>query len=142
MTDPARDLEQALAAMTWREEPGRFALVGFDSPALADDLLALTECGQITREGGETSLLIRAEELTGVLERRPDARVERDLCWYRFEAAMGWEVVGFLARVTTHMAEAGIPVGAVCGFSRDHLFIGAAHRERAREVLAGLFPED
>ena len=59
--------------------------------------------------------------------------------WVRFESAMDWEVVGFLARVTTALAEAGVPIGAVCGFSRDHLFVGARFEAVTRSVLAGLF---
>ena len=54
---------------------------------------------------------------------------------------MGWEVVGFLARVTGALAAAGVPLGAVCGFSRDHLFVAEAHLERALETLRGSFPQ-
>ena len=74
-------------------------------------------------------------------ERHADARSEGPLVWIRFDAPMGWEVVGFLAAVTGALAEAGIPIGAVCGFSRDHLFVHARHEADARKVLAGLFPE-
>ena len=78
--------------------------------------------------------------LPGILERHPDARIEADLLWITFEAPMGWEVVGFLARVTGALAEAGIPIGAVCGYSRDHLFVARRHREQAERVLRSLFP--
>ena len=67
--------------------------------------------------------------------------VERGLVWIRFDAPMGWEVVGFLALVTGRLAEAGVPIGAVCSFSRDHLFVAESYLERTREVLGGLFPE-
>ena len=58
----------------------------------------------------------------------------------RFRMAMDWELVGFLALVTGRLAEAGVPVGAVCGFSRDHLFVARPHLERAEDVLEALFP--
>ena len=92
-------------------------------------------------EAEETTLLVHEEVLSQVLERHPDARVELDLVWLRFEAAMGWEVVGFLALVTSALAAAGVPLGAVCGFSRDHLFVTERHLATTRDVLRGIFPE-
>ena len=139
---PARDLDEALQRMQLEELPGRFALVGFpESPEAADLALLEGAPGQLVREGGETTLLLARERLPDLLVRRPSARVESDLAWIRFTAPMGWEVVGFLARVTGSLAAAGVPLGAVCGFSRDHLFVHERHLEATREVLASLFPE-
>lgn len=140
METPAHDLEAALARMSWRIEPGRFALVGFAAAPEAEDLAAVAPPGQVIVEVGETSLLLREEAWAALAARHPDARVEGDLLWVTFEAPMGWEVVGFLARVTGALAEAGVPIGAVCGYSRDHLFVGARHRPTVERVLGALFP--
>jgi hypothetical protein len=140
MDSPAPDLEAALARMTWRMEAGTFALVGFQGPADAQDLAQVGAPGQIVVEGDETSLLVGESALPGILERHPGAKTEGDLLWITFEAPMGWEVVGFLARVTGALAEAGIPIGAVCGYSRDHLFVASRHRAMALQVLGQLFP--
>jgi hypothetical protein len=70
-----------------------------------------------------------------------NARVERDLAWIRFDAPMGWELVGFLAHVTGRLAAAGVPLGCVCAHARDHLFVARVHLERARSTLRALFPE-
>ena len=43
------------------------------------------------------------------------------------------EAVGFLARITTRLAEAGISVNPVSAFHHDHLFVPA---DRAGEALA------
>lgn len=137
--DPASHLSEAIAAMSWSEEPGRFTLVGLDRPPIEADLEVVGAAGQLTYEGGETTLLVRAEHAEKILGRDPSARIERDLVWIRFEAAMGWEVVGFLARVTTALAKEGVPLGAACGFSRDHLFVHEQYLETVREVLGGLF---
>lgn len=137
----ARSLAEALAAMTWTVERGGFVLLGFvESPDPAD-LGALAPPAQLVREEGETTLLVRVEEADAVLARHPSARVERDLAWIRFDAAMGWEVVGFLAKVTGALAARGVPIGAVCGFSRDHLFVARKHLDATRVVLAELFPQ-
>ena len=129
--------------MHWREEPERAALIGFGEPPAPEDLEMLRGAGpaQIVREGGETTLLVPLARAAEVLARHSSARVQRGLVWFRFEAEMGWEVVGFLALVAGRMAEAGVPIGAVCGYSRDHLFVAQEHRDRARGVLAALFPE-
>ena len=139
-TKSAESLQEALDGMSWEVLEGRFALVGFEGPVRAEDLALLgTDPSQIIREGGETTLLVAKDLVQPVRERHPDARVEAPLAWIRFRAPMGWEVVGFLARVTSALAEAGVPLGAVCGYSRDHLFVAEHHLERTRQVLAQLF---
>jgi len=139
-TAPAQDLDEALAAMSWTRLPGRYALAGFPEPPGARDLELLAPPAQLVREEDETTLLVRGEHLPTLMELHPGARVEDDLVWIRFEAVMGWEVVGFLARVSSALAEAGVPIGAVCSFARDHLFIASSHAETAERVLVRLFP--
>jgi len=127
--------------MTWRAEPQSFALLGFAEPPLAADFAALEQPpAQIVRESDETTLLVRESDAAGVLARHPAARFERDLVWIRFDAPMSWDVVGFLARVTSALAAADVPLGAVCGFSRDHVFVAQKHLGSARAVLDELFP--
>lgn len=135
------NLEDAWRHMRWGVEPGRFVLGGFTGAPTAADFALLGEGpGQITREGGETSLLLSADSLPALRAAHPEIAIEGPLVWVRFEAPMGWEVVGFLARVTTALAAAGIPLGAVCGFSRDHLFVSEVHLDGTRAVLGELFP--
>lgn len=139
--DPAaQNLEDALARMTFEIVPGRFTLLGFEeSPQAADLELVGDGPGQLTREGGETSLLLSSERGAAALARHPGATSETDLVWIRFRAPMSWEVVGFLARVTSALAEAGVPLGAVCGYSRDHLFIHERYLEATTSILDALF---
>jgi hypothetical protein len=139
--EPARTLEEALLRTRFRVEAGRFALVGFSAAPGPEDLAALAPPAQLVREAEETTLLVREEALADLVARRPDARIERDLAWIRFETPMAWELVGFLARVTGALAAAGVPLGAVCGMSRDHLFLARRHLARAREALARIVPE-
>lgn len=92
-------------------------------------------------EGGETTLLISTDAFPAAMERHPTSEYEDDLVWVRFATAMGWEVVGFLSKVTGALAAASVPIGAVCSYSRDHLFINSKYWDTAREVLLELFPE-
>jgi hypothetical protein len=129
--------------MTWRILDGRFTLIGFHGAPTDADLRAALhgDVGQVVRDGDETTLLLPASRAVAVLERHPVARSESGLLWVRFDASMAWDVVGFLALVTTRLAQAGVPLGAVCGYSRDHLFIAEGYLGIVREVLGGLFPE-
>lgn len=138
----SRDLGAALAAMSFEVVPGRFALLGTSAPPTAEELRHLGEGpGQLVIEGGETTWLVAEAGAQELLALHPEARVERGLAWLRFVAPMGWEVVGFLAKVTGSLAAAGVPLGAVCGFSRDHLFVHEEHLERTLEVLRARFPQ-
>ena len=83
---------------------------------------------------------VREAALGGLRSRHADLRSEGPLLWIRFDSPMGWEVVGFLARVTEAMAEAGIPIGAVCSYSRDHLFVNTKYKAAVLRTLGGLFP--
>ena len=129
--------------MRWEVLEGAFCLIGMgDEPGAEDLALAADEPAQLVREGGETTLLVRQERADEVLARHPEAGVERDLAWIRFRQPMAWELVGFLALVTGRLAEAGVPLGAVCGYSRDHLFVARAHLATAVDVLDALFPHE
>ena len=139
MTESFQNLEQARAAMRWRVAPGRFVLAGFPEPATPEDWEAVGETGQLVREGGETTLLIESAGLDELRRRHPEACAEEDLAWVRFEGAMEWELVGFLALVTGELAAAGVPLGAICGYSRDHLFVAERFLPATREVLERLF---
>jgi hypothetical protein len=142
MQPPAENLSSALAQMTFEVFPERFVLIGLAAPPAAEDLALLGEGpGQLVREGGETTWLLEESAAHDLLSRHPSARRESDLVWVRFTAPMGWEVVGFLAKVTGSLAAAGVPLGAVCGFSRDHLFLHERYLPQSLAVLRGLFPE-
>lgn len=137
---PVSVLQEAVRGMTWSVVEGPFALVGFPQAPDPRDLALLGDGpGQLVREGGETTLLLRQERLEELLARRPDAAVQRDLAWIRFDLPMGWDLVGFLALVTGALAAEGVPLGAVCGYSRDHLFVARPFLERARSVLSRAF---
>ncbi|MEM7310622.1 MAG: ACT domain-containing protein [Planctomycetota bacterium] len=142
-TNAPHRLEEALPRMRFAVEPGGFGLAGFAAPPGPDDLALLTGGGpaQLVREGGETTLLVPEDDLAAVLERHPEARLERGLRWIRFECPMAWDLVGFLALVTGRLTEAGVPLGAVCGFSRDHLFVAERYLPATRAALGELFPE-
>lgn len=139
----AHELGDALARMTWRELPERFALLGCGPRALTPELLAEFSSGtaprQLTREAEGWTLLVPDAEAERWLARLPDARCTRPWIWLRFDLPMAWDLVGFLAHVTGLLAGEGVSVGAICGYDRDHLIVSADQREAARSVLERAF---
>ena len=144
MSDDSTQLPSTYPSdMTWRQLDIVYGLIGFSEPpsARALELSLGAGGGQVIREGGETTLLIPMAALTEVMRLHPSAQVERDLIGFRFEVPMGWEVVGFLALVTSRLAAAGVPVCALCAYSRDYVLIARPYVIETRRVLAELFLE-
>jgi len=132
-------LTATLAQTGLRIHPGQFLLIGLD-PAersrLEADLPHIQgDFFQYILEPDVLTVLVDRASWTKLSHRYPDAKVEGPLAVFTFTLAMDWEVVGFLAAVTGLLARAGIPLGAVCGYYRDHLFIAAAYAGQAESIL-------
>ena len=141
METPHQDLDAAWAAMSYEVLPGRFVLLGFlGAPREAELRILGAGPGQLVCEGGETTWLLASAAACQVLAAHHGARSEEDLVWVRFTAPMSWDLVGFLARVAGSMAAAGVPLGAVCGFSRDSIFFHQKFLSKVLRVLQDLFP--
>lgn len=89
----------------------------------------------LLRDRREVTLLLEAEDWRTIRHAAREARVEGDFRLVTLDIELGWNVVGYLARVTALLAEAGIPVGALAAFSRDHLLIKQEYLATALRVL-------
>ena len=109
--------------------PATFVLVGMRR----EDWLRLLESPELSpRPEAPFMLLADAREVTLLLEEDDwramrhaarDARVEAGFRLVTLDIELGWDVVGYLARVTAILAAEGISVGALSAFSRDHLLV-------------------
>lgn len=145
----------SLARTGLQVHPTEFMLIGLD-PAerfrVEADLPDLQgDFFQYILEPDVLTLLVDRANWARLSPRYPEAKVEGPLALFTFTLAMDWEVVGFLAAVTGLLARSRIPLGAVCGYYRDHLFIAAAYAgqaesilrqeiERQRQILSGSSP--
>jgi len=66
---------------------------------------------------------------------------ERDWAAITLDTVMTWDVTGVLAAVSGALAAAGIPIGAVTAFSRDHILVPNARLPEALAALSGLCGE-
>ena len=121
--------------------PATFYLIGLRY----EDWARLLENPELSPRGSAPFMLLRDEhEVTLLLDETDwttmrhavrDARVESGFRLLTFDIELDWKTVGFLARVTEILAEAGISCGALSAFSRDHLLIRQDDLGTALRVL-------
>jgi hypothetical protein len=132
-------VEEILAHTELIIRPGEFVLVGLEPDErsrLESDLASInSDFFQYIIEPDVLTLLLDSNDWAHLSHHYPQANVEGPLRIFTFSVAMDWEVVGFLATVTGLLAQAGVPLGAVCGYYRDHLFIFVEYAARAEGVL-------
>jgi hypothetical protein len=91
----------------------------------------------LLRDPHEVTLLCEEEDWLAMRHAARDARVETGFRLVTLDIELPWNVVGFLARVTEILAAAGVSVGALSAFSRDHLLIKQDELATALRALGG-----
>lgn len=109
--------------------PGTFVLVGMRHA----DWLRLLENPELSprpdaifmllRDAREVTLLLEEDDWRAMRHAARDARTEVGFRLVTLDIELQWNVVGYLARVTEILAAAGLSVGALSAFSRDHLLV-------------------
>lgn len=109
--------------------PETYALVGLadsewkrliEDPALSPRMSAPF---MILRDAHEVTLLLDEIDLRTMQHALRSAKVERGFRLLTFDTVMDFSVVGFLATVTTILAEAGVSIVALSSFSRDSILV-------------------
>lgn len=77
----------------------------------------------LLRDAHEVTLLLDETDWRAMRHAARDARVEGNFRLLTLDVELDWNVVGYMALVTEILATAGISVGALAAFSRDHLLI-------------------
>src|ERR671929_1203405 len=121
--------------------PGEFVLVGLrheDWKRLLEnpELSPRAESNfMLLRDPFEVTLLVEESDWRAMRHAARDARVETGFRLVTLGVELGWDVVGFFAHVTAILAAAGVPVGALSAFSRDHLLVKQDDLGRALRAL-------
>ena len=137
MPDAAELLRQARVEVA----PETFVLVGLrhaDWARLLESPELSPRAGSsffLLRDPYEVTLLVEESDWRAMRHAARDARAEADFRLLTLGVELGWDVVGFLAHVTAILAAAGVPVGALSAFSRDHLIIKQDDLGKALRVL-------
>lgn len=93
------------------------------------------------RDGIECTFLINERLWKEAGVGAEEMQVETGFRLVTIDRILTWDVVGFMARITQCLAEAGISVGVLSSFSRDHLLIKDADLDLALSTLNGLFTD-
>ncbi|RMF05694.1 MAG: hypothetical protein D6768_00800 [Chloroflexi bacterium] len=132
-------VEKILAATRLTVHPNLFVLAGINPAArrqVEADLAQIeAQVLQYIAEPDVLTLLLPQPNWNAIAARYPGAETTGPLRLFTFSVAMDWEVVGFLAAVAGLLARAEIPLGALCGYYRDHLFIAQPFAAKAEAVL-------
>lgn len=95
----------------------------------------------LVRDEDEVTLVCAEHECDdGQLLGTAPLAIERGWRRITFAGPLPWELVGFIADVSSRLAGAHIPFTSVSGFTTDHVLVRAAQAELACSVLAGLPP--
>lgn len=89
----------------------------------------------ILRDPKQVTLVVEEEDWQRMRHAVRDAQVETDFRLLTLDVELPWTVVGYFARITEILAAAGISIGAVSSFSRDHLLIKQQDLGNALKVL-------
>lgn len=123
------DLESLLRKMKPKHVPGEYVFCSLDE---SNEKLV------------ETPLLVFREDegLTVVISREAaeSLRLKFESTWGLVTLSIHSDLtaVGFLARVTQHLAQAGLSVNVVSAYYHDHLFVPFPEVERVVELLTSL----
>ncbi len=98
------------------------------SPRAESDFMLL-------RDPLEVTLLLEESDWRAMRHAARDARVESGFRLVTLGVELGWDVVGFLAHVTAILTAAGVAVGALSAFSRDHLLVKQEDLGKALRAL-------
>lgn len=138
---PDADISELLRRARVEVAPAAFVLVGLRhedwsrllenpelSPRAQSDFMLL-------RDPFEVTLLLEEDDWRAMRHAARDARVEAGFRLVTLDVELPWNVVGFLARVTEILAAAGVAVGALSSFSRDHLLVKQDELAKALRAL-------
>lgn len=128
--------------MQWRVRPERLVLVGID-PREQPVALRLVSgfvgrFRQISVEPEVVTLALEESDWRTVSPAFPRARVERPYRAISFEVDLPPDLVGFMALISGALAAAGVPLLAMCGFTRDHLLVREGDLARAEAAVRNL----
>ena len=135
------DVSELLSRARVEVAPATFVLVGLrpvewarllENPELSPRAESIF---MLLRDPFEVTLLLEEEDWRAMRHAARDAKVESGFRLITLDIKLEWNVVGFLARVTELLAGAGVAVGALSAFSRDHLLIRRDDLGKALRVL-------
>ena len=124
-----RDLDRLLGSLSAALRDGVYVFATVPHGAVPPDLDPV----MVFREREGTTLILPRETAD-----RHDIPCEFPCRMITLTVHSSLEAVGFIARIATELARAGMGVNPVSGFYHDHLFVPDGREAEALEILARL----
>jgi len=128
-----------LGQARWQARPERFVLVALQPKerVLVLQLLAgvVAPFVQLIVEPDVLTLLLPQSDWRSLKPAFPHARVQQPFRVISFDLDLPDDLVGFLAVASRALADAGVPILAICGYTKDHILVREEHLERALGAL-------
>jgi hypothetical protein len=136
-------VEQALAAAKLFSDDQDYLFIQLPAKAIMAAAGVIAQIGEpfcaLIVDKDEVSLVIPADALADFKERLSNYQVSNKP--YRlitFDIELDMSLVGFMAKVSRALADAGIPIMTYAAYSRDHLLVPAEQFSVAMAALAKL----
>lgn len=97
----------------------------------------MTSSFMILMDSEEVTLMLDDTDFANLRSELANSRIEGGYRLLTFDIELDLGVVGFMAEVSSILAEAKVPIMALSAFSRDHLLIKQADLATALKALGG-----
>ena len=126
----------------WQARPERFVLAALEpnERVVVARLMAGVTAPfmQLIAEPDLLTLVLPKSDWRSLKPAFPHARVQEPFRVISFDLDLPNDLVGFLAVACRALAEAGVPILAICGYTKDHILVREEHLERALAALGAL----
>ena len=136
----AQTIQEALRKASFFSDEKLYKLVRLPSNAI-------TVAAGIVAEMGEpfSALIVDKDEVSLMIDEEALNDFSRRLLGHQAGAAsyrlitidveLEPTLIGFMARISAELAEAGVPIFPYAAYTRDHLFVPAEHQQTALDTL-------
>ena len=135
-------LEEALRSAQPTSDETLYCIIHLPPSAITAAAGIVAQIGEpflaLTVDEQEVTLVAHADAWDLIALRLPDAEVSPDWRLITFDATLDHSMVGFMARISTTLAEAGVSIYALSAYRRDHLLVKAAQFDAAFAALTKL----
>lgn len=142
MSAPDPRVHAILRQRPWSVRPERFVLAGLPPEARRAALAALAGIdapfAQLIAEPDLITLLVPEDAWPAMSAQFAGARVEVPFRVISFDLDLPADLVGFLAAASHAIAGAGVPILAICGYTKDHILVRERHLAAALGALEAL----
>ena len=88
-------------------------------------------CFACINDGREVTLIVKESKLFGL----KSIKVQKAFKLITFDMILPFSLVGFIAKITSSLAKAKIPIFVISAYSTDHLLIKEKYLEKAKIIL-------